>query len=258
MNTTIYYFTGTGNSLKIAKDLADNIKDSNIIQINKQLVDSKIKPAYQNIGIVFPVYADGVPLIIERFIDNLQLEKNAYVFAVTNFGGAAGMALYQLETLLAKKDIALSAAFEILMPDNTQIMFPPLSPEEQEDCLKASLKQIPDIARAINSRDKNLSCIESLREKGKSWKRHPFEPNKMEKDFWCNDQCDGCGLCEKVCPVRNIAMKNGKPAWQGRCEQCLACMQWCPKESIQFGKRTGGGGRYHNPYIKVQELFQKQ
>ncbi len=257
MATTIYYFTGTGNSLKIAKDIAEKISESILVQINKKLMDSAIKPVRGKIGIIFPVYADGLPLIVERFVNDLNIDKNAYVFAVANFGGAAGMSLFQLDDLLAKKGIILSAAFEILMPDNTQILFPPLSPEEQVECLKTELEQIPKIARIINEEKIDLACIEPLRKKGKSWTRLKFEPCMMEKDFRCSEKCDSCGICEKVCPVNNIVMKAGRPAWQGSCEQCLACMQWCPRESIQSGMRTTGWGRYHNPHIKVHELFKK-
>lgn len=258
MNTTIYYFTGTGNSLKIAKDLSERINGSRLVQINKKLMDSGIRAVAGKVGIVFPVYADGLPLIVEKFIRNLVINKNSYVFAVANFGGAVGMSLYQMEDLLAKKGINLSAAFEILMPDNTQIMFPPLPPEEQEECLKSEQGLVPKIAEIINKGRIDINCIELLRKKGKSWKRPEFEPYKMEKDFWCDEKCNTCGICEKVCPVNNIIMNKGRPVWQGHCEQCLACMQWCPQEAIQSGTRTTEWGRYHNPHIKVQELLQKQ
>ena len=45
MDTTIYYFTGTGNSLKIAKDLKDDLGNTSIVQICKDSMDieSEIK-----------------------------------------------------------------------------------------------------------------------------------------------------------------------------------------------------------------------
>ncbi|NRV63944.1 flavodoxin [Clostridium beijerinckii] len=36
MNTTIYYFSGTGNSLKVANDLSNQLTDSKIVKISKK------------------------------------------------------------------------------------------------------------------------------------------------------------------------------------------------------------------------------
>ena len=81
----------------------------------------------------------------------------------------------------------------------------------------------------------------------------PYIP-KMDKKFWIDEECNSCGICEKVCPAANILMKEGKPVWQKQCQQCLACIQWCPKESIQYGKKTSEYKRYHHPEIKLKEM----
>ena len=38
-------------------------------------------------------------------------------------------------------------------------------------------------------------------------------------------------------------------------EQCLACIQWCPQEAIQFGKKTPRYKRYHHPEVTVREML---
>ena len=77
----------------------------------------------------------------------------------------------------------------------------------------------------------------------------------MDKQFWVTDRCNSCGICVKVCPVNNINLIEGKPVWQHKCEHCLGCLQWCPKEAIQFGKSTAKRKRYHHPDIKVQDFM---
>jgi len=43
-------------------------------------------------------------------------------------------------------------------------------------------------------------------------------------------------------------MKANKPQWIGdNCDCCLACLHRCPKQVIQYGKRTEKKGRYKNP-----------
>ena len=38
-----------------------------------------------------------------------------------------------------------------------------------------------------------------------------------DKKFYAAATCNGCGLCEKKCPLGNITMTDGKPQWHGDC-----------------------------------------
>ncbi len=76
----------------------------------------------------------------------------------------------------------------------------------------------------------------------------------MDKNYTVDDKCNGCSICQKVCPVNNIIMEDNKPLWNKKCEQCYACLQWCPKESIQVGKKTIGVKRYHHPNITIKDI----
>lgn len=100
-------------------------------------------------------------------------------------------------------------------------------------------------------------------EKGPLWQRIVFTAiykltytmiPKMDKDFWVDEKCNGCGICTKTCPVDNIVMTTDKPTWLHHCEQCLACIQWCPKEAIQYGKKTPKYERYHHPEVTLKDI----
>lgn len=56
-----------------------------------------------------------------------------------------------------------------------------------------------------------------------------------DRAFTVSAAYNGCGICARVCPVDNIEMADGRPVWQNRCENCLACVNWCPREAIQGG-----------------------
>jgi len=81
--------------------------------------------------------------------------------------------------------------------------------------------------------------------------------HKMDKKFWVDDKCNRCGICLKVCPADNIEMINEKPSWRHRCEQCLACLQWCSQEAIQHGKKTANYPRYHHPEITLNDILEQ-
>ena len=87
-----------------------------------------------------------------------------------------------------------------------------------------------------------------------------FRDNVCENDkfFYADDNCNSCGICENVCPVNNIILVGGKPQWQHKCQQCLACISYCPEQSIQYGDKTLEKGRYHHPDITVKDLISQK
>ena len=75
-----------------------------------------------------------------------------------------------------------------------------------------------------------------------------------DKAYYVTDKCNGCGLCEKVCPVHNIEMKDGKPVWLHHCENCLACYEWCPNRAIG-GTIATKGHFYRHPELTVADMI---
>lgn len=54
-------------------------------------------------------------------------------------------------------------------------------------------------------------------------------------------KCIGCGLCEKLCPMGNIAVKNGIAVSGDKCTMCYRCISKCPKQAITLlGKKVIG------------------
>ena len=73
------------------------------------------------------------------------------------------------------------------------------------------------------------------------------------KNLHVEDDCIGCGLCARKCPVQAIEIRDGKPVWvKEQCALCLRCLHLCPKFAIQYGNgRTRKHGQYRNPHVKV-------
>ena len=263
MKTAIYYFTGTGNSLKVARELTEKLENCELIPIAKVWRKEHIITTSKNIGIVFPLYYYGLPKIIFDFVNKIDLNKTDYVFAVITMGGEwEGAAFNQLEKIFRTKSKSLNAGFIVTMPNNF-IFDQDIYPEDQEkELLEKSIKQIEKIADSINKNVQNME-IDLEQKRGRSIERTNISfhksVNESDKHFQVDENCNNCGICEKVCPVNNIFLVEGKPQWQHQCQQCLACINFCPEEAIQYGKRTIGRGRYHHPEITVKDLFnQKQ
>ncbi len=53
---------------------------------------------------------------------------------------------------------------------------------------------------------------------------------KMQIASWA---CDGCGVCERLCPVGAVEMRAGRPYWTHRCEACMRCLSVCPWKAVE-------------------------
>ena len=80
------------------------------------------------------------------------------------------------------------------------------------------------------------------------WVRDVYYKDFMKtKKFRATDKCIACGKCVKICPLSNITMKDNKPLWGKTCTHCMACINQCPKDAIEYGKGTAGKPRYKGP-----------
>jgi ferredoxin len=48
------------------------------------------------------------------------------------------------------------------------------------------------------------------------------------------EKCTKCGLCVKICPVKNIKLDDF-PVYGHRCNFCMRCVSWCPQKAIPCG-----------------------
>jgi Ferredoxin len=261
MKTVLYYFTGTGNSLDYAKKLADKLEDTEIIPIIEALKMDTL-PEADRIGIVFPVYIWGLPLIVSRFIKKLsRRNKGVYIFAIATNGGAVSGALILAKKRIRAKGLKLSAGFSVNLPSNFVSMHQ-TSPEEQQHLFVAADIKLDEIVSKIKSERTYIvekgTLIERVLKTGVVYRIFSFIIPKMDKDFWTNQNCNGCGLCSKVCPVRNIRIEQGAPKWLHHCEQCYACLNLCPHQALQYRKMTEDKKRYQNPYISLKDLMHSE
>ncbi len=262
MTTTIYYFTGTGNSLKIAKSLSEKLDGCELVPIAKVWKDDHLASLTEKVGFVFPLYYSGLPKIVYDFLNKIELSKSNYFFAVvTNAGDINSTPLLQIETILNAKSKALSAGFYILMPNNFIIGYDVHSEAHQKEFFEEAIKNVETIYKTVEINENNLgkAFFEKRRIKSEKFNKN-FRDNVYgyDKSFYAEDTCSSCGICVKVCPVNNITLEEGIPQWKHKCQQCLACINFCPEKCIQFGDKTLKTQRYHHPEITVKDLINQK
>ena len=75
-----------------------------------------------------------------------------------------------------------------------------------------------------------------------------------DRSIVVDESCVKCGTCVMVCPANNIRMTSDGPSYQGRCEVCFACDEWCPHGSIHHWSRARGV-KYHHPSVKLTDMY---
>jgi ferredoxin len=143
------------------------------------------------------------------------------------------------------------------MPSNYIIGGIQETKEEQKEKL-ITVKGITNKIADIISKKEDTPLIVTPEKKAKTIERMNTRfhrrVNQSDDLFYADDNCTGCGICETVCSLNNIILKNSRPEWLHKCQQCLGCINYCPENAIQYGTTTLGKRRYHHPRIEPEDL----
>lgn len=255
----IHYFSGTGNSLTAARTLSRLTG----LPLQPMTVQEPQAPGSDHAawGLVFPVYAWGLPAIVETFISHIEVDPKTpppYTFALLTCGDDVGRSDVLLRQALRRRGLALHAVFSVQMR-NTYVCLPGFDVDPAGMALakeQAAQERLSQIARRI-----------LRREPGEAGDVYPgafprFKSHVLRrffKVFLTSDhafhaattRCTHCGLCVKICPLGNIALNRQRlPSWHGHCTLCLRCYHGCPAHAIGYGKFTKGKGQVEiNPYF---------
>lgn len=249
----ILYFSGTGNSKYCAKKIAEKTNDK-LVSINMMLKNNICEldmDGEDTLGIVCPTYDYNIPWVVKDFLEKLvikDLKEHIYCFGVFTCGGnASGMCAKSLESILKDRGITLNYAATIPMPDNYILLYK-LDTSENDQKIENANKLLEDISMQIMNKD---TC--KIKAKGRLFSvfsKLIINSQKDTRSFKVSDECINCGLCEKVCSLNIINIKDGKPVWSDKeCCCCLSCINRCPKKAISKGKMSIKNEHYYNKLI---------
>ncbi len=243
----IFYFTGSGNSYSVAKQIGDKIGE-NLVPL-ALFNDFESCRNCKYIGIVFPCYIGQAPDIVLDFKEKLfrYVDKDhTFIFCVITYANSPANSYNAFKR-------SIHAWFEVKMPENDIANSHAPSKEKEELLLSNAKIKIDGFIEDILA--KKEVTVGSRPVLGAILKLVSKSMKKMYANFdtylSADANCSKCKMCIQYCPLKNITFDN-TPVWGGNCANCFGCVNRCPKQAIQYKKKTVGKLRYVHPdYMKI-------
>lgn len=245
----IFYFSATGNSKYAAEKFASALNDKSVDLtecIKNNAFDFTLNESAP-LGLVFPTYCFGLPILVIDFLErlNLRFDKKPYCFCAVTYGSSVGQAGRRANEILQDKNLSFNAYFSVKMPDTWTPLFDLSNIDKVQKILSRSEKEIDYAINLLKKqatgdfmRAKTPNFISKLYYK-------TYENKRKTSHLHVENTCIGCGKCVKDCPSAAIRINGKKPVWiKPRCTMCLSCLHHCPKFAIQYDNKTKNHGQY--------------
>lgn len=244
----VFYFTGTGNSLYVARQLAT--EGTFPLSIAQEVHNAD--PVYEadEIGFVFPVYFFKAPAIVHEFVERSTFRAD-YFFTVATYGAMQGGIVEFWDNYTQSLGMPFDYISTLLMRDN---YLPFFDMEEQAGVQKNIPENLQRIVEEVNSRTRYKGPLS-----GGSFPGGQAEEKNVtfraEDIFAVTDACIGCSICTRVCPHKSWSVF-GQASPGGECERCMACAQNCPQKAITIktGERNPNA-RFRNEHITLSDII---
>jgi ferredoxin len=252
--TKIFYFSGTGNTLWSAKRIAETLGgDHAMFNIGVEARKPAEMIEADRVIFLFPAYAYQSPLLVRRFLVRSAF-RSPYIAALTTFGTNPGGALAEVYRIFKRKRTPVSYFAAIPSVENYIPIFGPQSEKTKRRRLALQKNVTEEIAQDILRQKTNSvwplrpfsMCISSL---------FRFSKSFFVKGFEVRAACNGCGVCARICPAANIVIEKRTPVFLTNCEQCQACLNWCPCRAIGYLRFEPDASQYHHPEVTVTEMY---
>ncbi|MBI9095788.1 MAG: EFR1 family ferrodoxin [Sphaerochaeta sp.] len=235
MKIAIFFFSSSGNTWRIAKQISDTFKlegaQANIYNIETIPADELLKALHKNdiLGFGYPIFGSDLPFRMKQFLVDLPalpIPKPVFVFCTQWLFSGDGTSVAQEFLPSSYSPVKWSEHF--FMPNNICIssIRLPYTNDQQKIARKIQKTQtrINPLVHAIlknKTKKRGFSLISTWlgRMQRKPFRKY-FEHyrNRIGIDF---DRCISCNLCVEVCPMENFS-KNPIQT-KGTCMYCLRC-----------------------------------
>ena len=176
MGAIIYYYSGTGNSLHIAREVSGRIPDVELLPIVSLLKKERIMISGEKIGIICPVYVNSIPIQVQRFLTKVEFGNVGYLFCIVTHGGFANVKIARrvLQRILKKKGWELDAYYSLKMTNNSATGIMPtfipgvkswadwIRPEKVMETEERAMKELVGMVELISRGKMNIPSVRDV------------------------------------------------------------------------------------------------
>ena len=256
MKALILYFSGTGNTMYVAKIIGE--------ELNKLGVETELHSTEENFAICANTYdllILGCPKYYEcptlDFIKYIKkyLPVSAKAIPTLMFITQAGPLATDSESitqLLARKNHRLVVSKSFAFSNNMMIFsfFKATGDAKIKENIAQIRSEAASLLRGFLNGDINNESIGAFKSFFE-WLVAVIFTKLMPvfgMKYSVSDACTGCGLCAKKCPKGNITMLEKRPHFGRKCIFCMRCINGCPANAILYNKKKCL--QYHAPTFK--------
>lgn len=257
----VLYFSATGNTEFVAKEIARRLNDDCINLLNR-VKENDHSDLYSKTPFIIcaPVYVCEMPRFLAKYLREQTFSGSRDVYFIFTSGGYCGISGILAKKMFRKKKMHYLGHAEFRMPRNyvASNAYPMLEFEQVKARILDSYRKIDTVVSDIRSgrrlKARHVFLFETVI-------TLPFNPvwSKLKyqtRDFYSTGKCIGCGKCVKLCPLNNLSLKDGKPVWGDACTHCMACIANCPTEAIEYGNITQTKEKYR--FQKYAHVVQQE
>jgi len=256
-NVVMFYFSGTGNTWWVGKQIEKMLTEKGVVVKNISLeadnfpdseaIEKMVKEA-DTVGFGYPIYGSDIPENFMKFIDNFPKVDKKPSFVFTTMLLFSGDGAVVAKRRLRKRGFKVKQAINIRMPNNVKLPYPifrsfPIHNGDENNQVKekAAKKAVKLVDRILA--EKNwIQGWDPLNIAGGLMQRvemRLFDLSIYARNYFVDDEtCTQCMQCVDYCPTNNIKFEDEIFTWEDKCVLCLRCYNLCPEDAIQYKKAT--------------------
>ena len=232
------YLSGTGNTKFCVEKFVKLLDENAPIFAIEDVVALAALKNYRYIVLGYPVQYSNAPKMVRDFIvRNAALWNGKKVFCLATMGAFSGDGAGCSARILKKCGAFVLGGLHLKMPDSVcDSKLLKKSKEEKTEIIRRAEEKIERAVLQIrngNYPQNGLGLFPHLI--GLFGQRLWFSDktkNYSDKLKIDKVRCVGCGVCESVCPMKNLTIENQVAAPHGKCTMCYRCISGCPKKAI--------------------------